>query len=974
MARVGVVIPTYNRPEFLEQALKSVLAQSRLPDELIVLDDNPESVKNGEIVGKYSREFPFIRYVKNEVRLGVVDNYRKAFKISSADYLKILSDDDILHPDALAVAERILDENPDCTVIGSPRIMVDDRLRFLNLFSFSTFGKLEGKMLIRESLERAENILGEFSSIIFRKEKVNIDCFEFDGFNIRANADWYLWMWLASRGKVFYYDKPLVLFRYTELNDQANLRVFLAGIQEKFFFVTNRDFHRHLGVDFPEQSQVKAVLRLLPEIERLKKGLTSFPYSGELKNSWQHLKYSFFSWLNKLPELTDSGSRPSVSVIIVTFNSESIITGCLSSLVSELKEGDEIIIVDNNSEDRTVELVKKFASGSPVSIKILEMDKNEGYSRAVNRGVQISKGEVLIFLNPDTLVTGGMVDRLVSALYKEDEIGVAGPLSVNVSYTQHVSAFVPIFEYFFSGKDFLDYKENVSRYLALLFQNKTFDTKLLIGMCIAVKKNIFKKIGELDENLFLGMDDFEFSWRLRENGYKLKIVPSAFVYHFGHLSFKTLPEEQEKSYQIQAVRQLWEKLIDYYGFGNVPTVKDLWDLDRKRFPVNLHHKKYNFMFRFSGVKKGQEWYLNGVKVLKDRPEIAVVIVSYFSSGDILHLLASLKNSSYPLKVFIVDNSESDEEFERLLDVTVKIFGVENVKQCCPGEEENGAVVLIKNKNTGFAGGINTGVRAAVRFGIPYVWILNPDTAVAEDTAFELLKTSIYTGVPVVTCEIRSMVDPAKVQYNGYRVDLNGLIDRAFFLKEVSHLSGSNIFCRSDVFKKVGFMKEDYFLYFEDDEFLDRLKAHGIWPLYTPYTFILHKGGSTTGGFLKTPVSLYYFIRNLLYYGTQVKKLSFRVLAYQIFEFYRKFSYSKDMLKSIIEAVRDYGLGVTGKKEFPISVFSEKDDDDIKILSSISLDFQIEELRRFLLNKSRKKEKFMELLRLVEIKRFVYDRT
>ncbi|OMH40457.1 glycosyltransferase [Desulfurobacterium indicum] len=973
MARVGVVIPTYNRPEFLEQAIKSVFAQSRLPDELIILDDNTESVENEKIVCKYSQEFPFVRYIKNEVRLGVVDNYRKAFKVSSAEYLKILSDDDILHPDALSVAEKILDENPDCTVVGSPRIMIDGRLRFLKLLSFRTFGKLEGKMLIRESLERAGNLLGEFSSIVFRKDEADIDCFEFNGFNIRANADWYLWMWLASRGKVFYYDKPLVLFRYTEFNDQADLKVFLAGIQEKFFFITDRDFHKHLGVEFPEQLQVKAVGRLLPEIEKLRKDIESFPSFSELKESCQNLKHSFFSWLDKLPELTDFNYHPSVSVIIVTFNSENIIAGCLSSLVSELRKEDEIIIVDNNSEDKTVEVVKKFASNSPVSIKVLKMNENEGYSRAINRGAEVSKGDVLIFLNPDTLVTSGMVDRLVSALYEEDGIGAVGPLSVNVSYTQHISMFAPIFEYFFSGKDFLDCRETISRFLGLLFRNKTFDTKLLIGMCIAVNRDVFKMVGGLDENLFLGMDDFEFSWRLRESGYKLKIVPSVFVYHFGHLSFKTLPEKEGKSYQVQAVKQLWEKLIDYYGFGNVPTIDTLWGLDRKRFPVNFPQKKYNFMFRFSGIKKSREWYLNGAKLLKERPEIAVVVVSYFSSEDISHLLVSLKNSSYSLKVFIVDNSDSDEEFEKLFNVAVEIFGVENVKRCRPGEEENGTVVLIRNKNTGFAGGVNTGVRAAVRLGIPYVWILNPDTAVVRDTAFELLKTSVYTGVPVVTCEIRSMADPAKVQYNGYRVDLNGLMDRAFYVKEVSHLSGSNIFCRTDVFEKVGFMREDYFLYFEDDEFLNRLKAHGIRPVYTPYTFILHKGGSTTGGFLKAPSSMYYFIRNFLYYGKQVEGLPFNTLFHQLFEFYRRFSYSKDMLRSIIEAVRDYGLGITGKKEFPFSVSFEKDDVDIEALASLSLDFQIEELRRFLLNKPRKKDKFLELLRLVEIKRSAYDR-
>ncbi|WP_457568582.1 glycosyltransferase [Desulfurobacterium sp.] len=976
MAKVSVVIPAYNRPEFLRQAMESVVNQSRKPDELIVVDDNPFSDENEKVVLEFADRFHFVKYFRNEENLGVTGNYARAIEVASGDYVKLLADDDILHPDALLLMEGILDNNPDCSVVASARVMVDKFLKADAVLSYKKAGKNEGRSVIIDSLRRCENVIGEFSSLLFRKSALDTDIFQFKGFHIKANADWHLWMYLASKGYLYYIKEPLVLFRYFEGNDQNRPDTFVHGLLERLKFVTDDEFHEHLGVKFPPRFQAESIARLVGEIGKAEKFLRrAFASREDLKCKWRQFKQELFRWMERLKQnakvaVSDvSPKRPSVSVIIVTYNSERVIKYCLNSLFENLEGNDEIVVVDNNSRDGTLKLVKELAEHSPVPVKVVSLKENAGYSRGINIGISKADNDYFIFLNPDAIVTRGMIEVMLSALQR-GKVGAVAPLSVNVSYTQHVASFVRGLDVLMSGGDFFEQREGLAAFLRERFRGEQVAARLLIGLCLGVKREVVEKLGGLDESLFLGMDDFEFSWRLRTSGYELKILPSAFVYHFGHASFESLPDKEEKAYQEEAARNLFDKLIDYYGFGNVPCVDELWNLPGRVFPVRFTEKKYNFMFNFSGSFKTKDWYKNGAAYLKTRPEIAVVIVSYFSSREIPFLFSSLKASLYPLKVVVVDNSENDEEFAALFDNAVRIFGRENVVCSESGETVNGRVVIVKNRNTGYAGGVNLGVKLVLENNIPFVWILNPDTAVAPNAAFELLKTSVYTGVPVVTCEIRDKCNPARIQYNGYIVDMSGVLDRAFYVKKVYYLSGANIFCRSDVFQRAGFFREDFFLYFEDNDFFRKLLNAGIHPVYTPYTFILHRGASTTGELWHDAVSTYYFVRNRLHFYRENGK-SFPVI--DLMELYGKLSHNKKLLKSLIEAVFDFSQRIYGKKDF--SFLEKKNSCSADVVAaeykSVNIDYSIRCIRDFLMRKPRKKVKFDEFLSLVEKKERLY---
>ena len=102
------------------------------------------------------------------------------------------------------------------------------------------------------------------------------------------------------------------------------------------------------------------------------------------------------------------------------------------------------------------------------------------------------------------------------------------------------------------------------------------ETKLLMGFCLALPRKVLDEVGLLDEDLFLGSEDLEISWRLRQKGYKLLIAADTFIYHEGQVSFKS---QKVRPSTKESDRNLYKKLVAHYGEGNVPHPMELWGVD-----------------------------------------------------------------------------------------------------------------------------------------------------------------------------------------------------------------------------------------------------------------------------------------------------------------------------------------------------------------------------------------------------------
>ena len=113
-----------------------------------------------------------------------------------------------------------------------------------------------------------------------------------------------------------------------------------------------------------------------------------------------------------------------LSIIIVNYNASHFINQTINSILkSNLNIEYEIVIVDNNSYDDSVELIK----AEYPNLKIILNDKNLGFSKAVNIGVNSSFGDSILLLNPDTIVEPNSIQNLYNSLHRDTNIGVVGP-------------------------------------------------------------------------------------------------------------------------------------------------------------------------------------------------------------------------------------------------------------------------------------------------------------------------------------------------------------------------------------------------------------------------------------------------------------------------------------------------------------------------------------------------------------------
>jgi GT2 family glycosyltransferase len=189
----------------------------------------------------------------------------------------------------------------------------------------------------------------------------------------------------------------------------------------------------------------------------------------------------------------------------------------------------EVIVVDNGSTDGTPEYLRTFAAEHP-NVKIILNARNRGFAAANNQGLHEATGQYLVLLNNDTVVPNGWLPKLVRHL-RNDELGLIVTVTnfsgnesrIEVPYT-----------------DLSEMEEFAARYTAE-HEGKLFDIRVAAMYCVAMRRDVYEKVGGLDEDFTIGMfEDDDYSHRVRLAGYRVVCAEDAFVHHFGQASFKKL--------------------------------------------------------------------------------------------------------------------------------------------------------------------------------------------------------------------------------------------------------------------------------------------------------------------------------------------------------------------------------------------------------------------------------------------------
>ncbi|MDP2860600.1 MAG: glycosyltransferase family 2 protein, partial [bacterium] len=220
------------------------------------------------------------------------------------------------------------------------------------------------------------------------------------------------------------------------------------------------------------------------------------------------------------------GSKPLVSIIVLTYNSQRHIRPCLTALFKTKYEDFEVIVVDNASADETIEIVKKEFPKTRLFLN----KTNLGYAAGNNLAVEKTRGSLVAFINPDTTVSPGWLEPLVSAI-EPAKIAACQP-KILLSKEKHLLNGTGKTTNFLGFDWLTDYQKKDK-------QMKVREITSFSGSAVLTKKEIFLSLSGFDEDFFMYGEDSDLSWRMRLSGFKILFTPESVVYH----EYKYKPEE-----------------------------------------------------------------------------------------------------------------------------------------------------------------------------------------------------------------------------------------------------------------------------------------------------------------------------------------------------------------------------------------------------------------------------------------------
>jgi hypothetical protein len=221
-----------------------------------------------------------------------------------------------------------------------------------------------------------------------------------------------------------------------------------------------------------------------------------------------------------------------LSIIIVHYNTPDLLNNCLKSIYAQdYRFNYEVIVIDNASKLFTG-IEKKFPQA-----KIIRNYSNSGFAKANNQGLKLSRGEYILFLNPDTEVLKDSLEKMIEFLELHPDTGALGPKLIYPDGALQFSC-----RKFYSVRTILMSRLSIAR---CIFNRKILNDHLmldnlkdsatqadwLMAACIMLPKRMLEKIGGFDEGYRLYFEDVDLCYRIKQTGAKIIYYPIPTVMH-----------------------------------------------------------------------------------------------------------------------------------------------------------------------------------------------------------------------------------------------------------------------------------------------------------------------------------------------------------------------------------------------------------------------------------------------------------
>ncbi|MCR5650139.1 MAG: glycosyltransferase family 2 protein [Lachnospiraceae bacterium] len=544
----SILVPLYNTDErFLRQFIESVTGQVYEGWQLCLADGSDrDHAAVGEIVGEYIKKDGRgrIRYKKLDKNEGISKNTNACFDLADGDFYALMDHDDILHPNALYEFMCLL-EKKDAWYIYS------DEATFKGN-SIDNMITLHFKPDFAPDNLRANNYICHFSA--FRRELIDIVG------RFRSECD-------GSQ------DHDLILRLTGEAVHHGDG---VCHVPKILYY-----WRSHAG------STAADINAKSYAIAAAKRAVSSYLGSLGFKDFEIESTRAFATIFRIRYALLD---KPLVSIIIPNCDHADDLERCVSSITERTSyDNYEIVIVENNS---TSEEIRDYYAklNERDDITIADCGKREGFnfSKLVNTGADVAKGEYLILLNNDTqVITRNWIEELLMYALRPD-VGAVGCKLYYGDYTiQHAGIVLGLGAHRTAGHTHYRLaKENLGYMGRLCYAQ---DVSAVTGACMMVSKTDFKEAGGFDEEFAVALNDVDFCLKLRQKGLLNIFTPFAELFHYESASRGSdveKPDEKKAERYNREAGCFREKWKDVLSAGD-PYYNPNFSLDHSNYTLKV---------------------------------------------------------------------------------------------------------------------------------------------------------------------------------------------------------------------------------------------------------------------------------------------------------------------------------------------------------------------------------------------------
>ncbi len=242
------------------------------------------------------------------------------------------------------------------------------------------------------------------------------------------------------------------------------------------------------------------------------------------------LKLDRLSSIEVLSKIKENKISSSCGICILAYNNSEMLQSYLPIATECKDDSTQIHVIDNASEDDTVEMLAEWFP----EINVVELTENYGFAEGYNRGIRIIENKYIVLLNSDVMVTPNWLDPLIEKLESDPSIGAVMPKVLSLEQQDHfeyagaAGGFIDSLGYpFCRGRIFNHCEIDEGQYDD---EQEVFWTS---GAAMVLRRSTFIGLGGFDNSFFAHQEEIDLCWRMRRAGLKCLVLPKSVVYHLG---------------------------------------------------------------------------------------------------------------------------------------------------------------------------------------------------------------------------------------------------------------------------------------------------------------------------------------------------------------------------------------------------------------------------------------------------------